>query len=188
MLKRIVLASLVACGFAQAQGAIEVYNVKLAETANVRGMELPLKGAGVRTKWFFKVYVMGLYAPAGSDESALISASTPKHLELVLKRDVSKEKMITALQEGIAANSTKEEMAAMAQSIQSLSNLFQEGDFKETNRMVMDILPNLGVSVAVQGMGRGVIGDAQFSEALMKVWLGAKPADSDLKVKLLGGN
>ena len=188
MFKRMVLASVVALGFTQAQGAIEVYNVKLAETANVRGMELPLKGAGVRTKWFFKVYVMGLYAPAGSDVNALISASTPKRLELVLKRDVSKEKMITALQEGMSANSTKDEMAAMAQFIQGFSDLFQEGDFKESNRVVMDIFPGVGVSVAVQGVGRGIVGDAQFSETLMKVWLGAKPADSDLKARLLGGN
>lgn len=187
MLKKLILASFVGCSFAQAQGAIEVYDVKLGEKASVRGVDLPLNGAGVRTKWFFKVYVMGLYAPAGSTVDALVSAQTPKRLEIVLKRDVSKEKMIAALHEGMAANSSEQELEGMKTSFQAFSDMFKDGDFKEGNRTVIDVLPDTGVTVAVQGSERGTIASQQFSEALMKVWLGAKPVESSLKEKLLGG-
>ena len=43
--------------------ALEVAGVKLADKVQVGNETLQLNGAGLRTKWFFKVYVSALYLP-----------------------------------------------------------------------------------------------------------------------------
>jgi hypothetical protein len=39
----------------------------------------------------------------------------------------------------------------------------------------------------VNGAARGTIAGAAFNKALLKIWLGAKPAQEDLKKGMLGG-
>jgi Chalcone isomerase-like len=45
----------------------------------------------------------------------------------------------------------------------------------------------LGTQIAVNGVVRGTIEGLAFNTALLKIWLGEKPAQQDLKLKLLGG-
>src|SRR5262245_8730126 len=86
--------------------AKELAGVSLPETANVEGRTLHLNGMGVRTKFFFKVYVAGLYLekPARSGDLAATSEQA-KRMELRMLRDVERAKITEAIGEGFQKNS-----------------------------------------------------------------------------------
>ncbi|MEQ1914804.1 MAG: chalcone isomerase family protein, partial [Sideroxydans sp.] len=61
---------------------------------------------------------------------------------------------------------------------------------KEVNKgdlITLDYQPSNGTTVSVNGVARGTIAGAAFNRALLKVWLGTKPVQDDLKKGLLGG-
>lgn len=149
--------------------------------------QLFLKGAGLRTRFMLKVYVIGLYAPQGAELPALLAKETAKRVELVLKRNVEKAKMISALTESIEKNTTTEEFKNLAADLAAFAGMFNDKDFHEPNRTSIDYTPGTGLTVQVNGETRGkVVANPDFAAALFKVWLGDKPADADLKAELLG--
>jgi hypothetical protein len=52
--------------------------------------------------------------------------------------------------------------------------------------ILLDYQPATGTKVTVNGMVRGVIEGADVNRALLKIWLGEKPVQSELKKDLLG--
>ncbi len=61
-MQRIAMAGLLLWASCSAS-ALEVESVRLSDNVQVGSQTLVLNGAGVRTKWFFKVYVGALYLP-----------------------------------------------------------------------------------------------------------------------------
>ena len=63
----------------------------------------------------------------------------------------------------------------------------QVGEAKKGDLIQLDFAPDVGTRVVVNGQQRGtaMAGDAFFS-ALLRVWLGDKPADGALKKSMLG--
>jgi hypothetical protein len=61
------------------------------------------------------------------------------------------------------------------------------GEAKTGTTIVIDWLPETGtrLSVGGQGKGRDIAGE-DFYRALLKIWLGDKPVQDDLKQALLG--
>ena len=47
-------------------------------------------------------------------------------------------------------------------------------------------IPEQGVSVYIKGELKGTIKGLDFKKAVFSIWLGEKPADSNLKKKMLG--
>lgn len=62
------------------------------------------------------------------------------------------------------------------------------GSVKKGTTIHMNLVPGSGLRVLVDGAqkGRDIAGD-DFYNALLKIWLGNSPVDSDLKKALLGG-
>ena len=56
---------------------------------------------------------------------------------------------------------------------------------KESDEIVLD-LTIAGTQVSLNGKALGKIESAAFNQALLRVWLGAKPVDASLKKALLG--
>ena len=59
------------------------------------------------------------------------------------------------------------------------------GKVKEGDTVALDFSVD-GVAVSLNGESRGKVAGAAFARALLKVWLGDKPADAALKKALLG--
>ncbi len=58
--------------------AMEIGGVQMPDTLKLDGENLVLNGAGLRTKFFFKIYAGGLYLPRPSaDATAVIGADEP---------------------------------------------------------------------------------------------------------------
>src|SRR3982750_4742867 len=91
--------------------AAELEGVRLDDRVNVDGQALELNGMAGRTRYFFKVYVAGLYLPARvTSAERAIEGDGAKRLVLVMMRDASGEQFCESIEAGLANNQTPEEL------------------------------------------------------------------------------
>ncbi|MDE2310588.1 MAG: chalcone isomerase family protein [Betaproteobacteria bacterium] len=183
-----LVALFLLCWAAQVQ-AVEVAGVKLADSVHPGSRDLELNGAGVRTKIFFDLYVAALYlGEKKSNGAAVLADGGEKRMALYLLRDISADRLLGAFNAVIAANHTPAEMAALDALLREFSAIFHTmGEVKKGDVITLDYQPASGTQVSVNGVSKGMIAGAAFNTALLKIWLGDKPAQADLKQKLLGG-
>lgn len=168
--------------------AVEVAGIKLDDKATVGGRELVLNGAGLRTKFVFKVYVGALYAAEKATvPTAIYDSASPRRMLMRMMRDMDAESLYKALDEGLRNNLAEAELAAFKPQIGQLGALMKGiGAVKEGDSIAIDF-DSAGIEVGVNGSSRGRVEGAGFGRALLMVWLGEHPADADLKKGLLGG-
>jgi hypothetical protein len=166
----------------------EVAGVTLENSANVANTELVLNGGGLRQRVFFKVYAMGLYLPKkiGSAPEA-INAQGPKRVLIHMLRDVEAGQFIDALAEGIRANHSEAEAKALEPRVRELGAIMAEvKEAKKGMRIALDWTGE-GTQVSIAGKPAGAqIAGEDFYRALLRIWLGDKPVQDDLKKALLG--
>ncbi len=170
-------------------GAQELAGVTLADSAQVGGKTLVLNGAGLRTKYFFKIYVAALYLPQKQTSGAAIIADEHEHrMALHILHDLSSEKLFNAVKEAMADNQTAAGMAALDGQLKQLADIFNSVDeVKPGDVVTLDYLPASGTQISVNGTARGTIVGAEFNRALLQIWLGDKPVQTNLRQGLLGG-
>jgi len=184
---RFTLAAMLCLAFSAR--AAEVAGVQVADTASLGGTDLKLNGAGVRTRAVFKVYVGALYLAEKKTVAAdAIASRGPKRIALFMLRDLSVDQLGGALSDGLVANLSEAELVRFKPQIEDLKATMEAvGAAKEKSVVTIDYLPDAGLRVAIDGAPRGkVIGGEDFYRALMKIWLGEKPADRALKAAMLG--
>jgi len=171
--------------------AAEVGGVKLEDKLRLTptGPELVLNGAGIRTRVFFKVYVGALYLPekkaAANDVLALAG---PKRVAMNMLRDLTAQQLSEGLADGIRNNSSATEQEALKARTDELVAIMNAlGEAKKGDVILLDFLPESGTRMVVNGQPRGkpIAGD-DFYRALLRIWLGDKPVDDDLKKGMLG--
>jgi len=166
--------------------ALTVEGVDVPETYQAMGTELKLNGAGTRSKWFMDLYVGGLYVPESiSDGEAVINADEPQAITLhIISGMITSERMTEATLEGFKA-STDGNMAPVQDDIDQFMAVFQE-EIKEGDVFDLVYLPGEGVRVLKNGELRDTVGDLAFKKALFGIWLSDKPAQENLKERMLG--
>jgi len=173
---------------ASAQPA-ELEGVKLEPTAQVGGAALTLNGAGIRTRAIFKVYVAGLYVPAKSNSAAaLLGQKGPRRVAITMLRNVDADTFAGALIEGLQKNHSEAQLAGFKVQIDALSaSLKAAGEAKKGDVIHLDFSADTGTRVVVNGKPQGnAIAGEDFYTAVLRIWLGDKPADADLKKGMLG--
>ena len=168
--------------------AREVGGVNLPDTATVQGQPLVLNGAGIRTRVVIKVYVAGLYtAQKSQDANAIINATTPRRVQMVMLRDLGADALNEALQDGLKKNLSAAALAELDAEAKQLGSLMMSiGKAKEGDTIILDF-SQAGVAIQVAGADKGTIPNPKFAAALLRVWLGDQPADAGLKKGMLGG-
>lgn len=181
------LGMIAACLATVPVSAAEVAGVRVEESAQVGGHALRLNGAGVRSRFFVKVYVGALYLDARAPTAAAALARVPPaRLGMHLLRELDANTLAEALDEGLRNNLDAGERAAMKPAIDQLSALMRGiGRVREGDVVVLDMLAD-GLTLSLNGEVRGRVAQADFGRMLLRVWLGDKPADADLKKALLG--
>lgn len=176
-------------GGAAAQ-VVDVEGVKFEPSIQVGGASLQLNGAGVRKRAIFKVYAAGLYVPQKSKSAAdLLAQKGPRRVQIGMLRDVDADTFAQSLNEGLRNNSTEAQIAAMKPQADALTaTLKSAGEAKKGDAIHFEFLPDAGTRVVVNGkpVGNPIPGE-DFFTAVLRIWLGDKPADADLKKALLGG-
>lgn len=187
-MRKLWLGMLLLCLCVCAQAA-EVGGVKLPDSVHLGSRDLQLNGAGVRSRFFLDLYIAALYLPGKSTSWAAVQADGgEKRMALHLLIGISADHLFSALNNAIAANHTPAELSALQVPLKEFAAIFHAmGEIKKGDVVTLDYLPGSGTQVSLNGVAKGMIGGAPFNSALLKVWLGDKPAQADLKQKLLGG-
>jgi len=169
--------------------ALEVAGVKFDDTAKVGAGDTVLNGAGMRNRVFFKVYALGLYLPQKAASAAdALAAKGAKRIAIVTLRDLTAEQFVDALLEALKKNHDEAVLAALQPKIdQFRSTMLSIGNAPEKSVVNLDWLPETGTRLSFNGTQKGSdIAGEDFFRALMRIWIGDKPAQDDLKEKLLG--
>ncbi len=190
MSRLLKILSALLCGLWLGQApAAEVAGVKLDDQARLGSTDLQLNGAGLRTKVFFKVYVIGLYLPGkAATGEAVLAQKGPRRVHIVLMRDVSAEDFSAALMDGLRHNSSETEFAALKDRAEALREaMVAAGEVKTGTVVNLDFLPATGTRliIADKPQGKDIPGE-DFNNALLRIWIGARPAQDNLKEALLG--
>lgn len=174
---------------APAGKAVELAGVSYAPTVSVGNAPLALNGAGIRYKAVFKVYTAGLYLGSkAATPEAVYTAGGPKRLHISMLRDIDANELGKLFTDGMQKNASREEFGKSIPGTLKLAEMFATkkrlaaGDY-----FTVDYIPGTGTIISINGKpAADPIVEPVFFTALMKIWLGANPADWQLKDALLG--
>jgi hypothetical protein len=168
--------------------ARECKGIAFPEHLQVSGSDLTLNGLGMRQATFLKVnvYVAALYvAHPSHDPQPLIDPGTPAELILHFVRKVGVGDLRDAWKEGFEKVAT-DQVSALEARIATLNGWMSK--METGQRLTFTRLPGTGIQVDVNGVVKGTIPGDDFARALMTIWLGPNPPNSELKSGLLGGS
>lgn len=163
--------------------------IHLVDRMNMGTLPLELNGGGIRTKWFFNIYVAALYLPQKQKSAeAIVSADQPRRIVMYILHDLSGSRMYGAFQDGMEDNNTPAELKALDLKMQQMKQIFESvNEVKPGDIVMLDYVPGTGTKINVNGTERGIIEGVEFNRALLRVWLGKNPVQDDLKKGMLGG-
>ena len=183
---RHALALAVALAAASPTLAGTLEGVTLPDEVNAGGKTLVLNGLGLREATVLKVnvYVAGLYLPAKSqDPGSILKADLPKQIVMRFVRNVGKEKLAEAWNEGFDKNAGAS-TEAVASGLEKLDAAM--ADVRSDDTIVLTYLPESGTNVTVKGKDAGTIPGADFARVLFSIWLGPNPPNIGLRDGMLG--
>jgi hypothetical protein len=168
---------------------LEISGVKLDDPLELHGAQLPLNGAGIRYKVIFKVYVVGLYLgkKAATPEEAY-AAQGPKRISITMLREIDSNALGKAFTKAFQDNAPKTEISRLIPGLIKMGQIFSEQKKLLANDdFSIDCIPGAGTVISVKGKPQGdPIKEAEFFNAMLRIWLGPKPADWKLRDELLG--
>ncbi len=169
--------------------AVEIDGVELPDVVHLGNSNLVLNGAGVRSKFIFDVYVTALYLSAKKNmATAVLSDLGEKRIAMYFLDDISAANLLYSFDEGIRENHSAAELAAMKEDLHKFDVICHRMvRLKAGDVVLFDYQIGTGTQVRVNGGLRGTIAGSSFYNMLLKIWLGEKPMQQDLKLKLLGG-
>jgi hypothetical protein len=173
--------------FAMPLHAAEVAGVKFDDRARVADTELALSGAGLRERFIFDVYAMALYVK--DTQADRVTQPGAKRIDIRMLRNVDAGTFTKALVDGMRPNVGAATMQALEPRIAQLSAIMaQLKEAKKGMVITLDWLPAVGTQMTADGKPAGApIAGEDFYQALLRIWLGPKPVQDDLKKALLGG-
>ena len=185
-----VAGAAVALLLGAAAHAAEIEGVNVPERAQIGrdGPELVLNGAGVRVRLVFNIYVAALYLPARTDDGeAILRAHGPRRLSLHLLRNLTADQMISTTNEALRETLRPEERAPLESRLKQFNAIFETlRNLKKGTQIAIDYVPGSGTVVQVNGVEKERIPGADFNQALLRMWIGDRPRDPDLRKALLG--
>ncbi len=172
---------------AQAASPKTIAGYTFPATVSHGGETLELVGVGLRTKWFVKVYVIGVYQKSAKRNAGhIINANEPKYLWLHMLRGIGGDKMRDAIDEGLEDNVAAGVRKRIAPQVDKLKRAFPK---KIANKLDIGFFyaPGKGTKLTLGKRGKGTFTGQAFMKSLWSIWFGRKPADKDLKRGVLKG-
>lgn len=172
--------------FSGLSSAAKVGGVSLPQTLSAGDQTLTLNGAGIRKKFFIKLYVSALYLQDKSNHAAAITESdAPMAIRLsIVSSLINSKKMEKATREGFE-NSTHGNTQPLKAEIEQFIEVFRkpisEGDVYDliyTPEGGTEVIKNKQSITTVEGLG--------FKKALFGIWISDRPAQDSLRNAMLG--
>jgi hypothetical protein len=187
-MKKILLGSLL-CLFSLSASALDVSGVNVPEKVQAGEQALVLNGAGTKLMaGVFKVYVIALYLPEKKHSAEdVLAEGMNKRVALNFMFDVKSTQLLEATNKLMAENHSAEEFKKLDAGWKEFAAPFiTVTDLKKDDQLVLDYNQKSGIAMSLNGKEIGRIKEPGFMRAFLKVWLGDRPAQSDLKDRLLG--
>jgi hypothetical protein len=163
----------------------EVGGVTFPPTVEAAGKVLKLNGAGLRTRFFIKVYAIGLYLERpGTDARTVLSKDEVRRAELHMLRSVDRKEMADAIGDAFSANAGSA-APQLQDRLARFKGMFPDASTGEV--ITLTYVPGTGTTVGAGGRDLGTIEGKDFADVLFSAWIGAHPVDDSLKSELLGG-
>ena len=165
----------------------KVAGYAMPNTVLANGIVLKMNGGGMREKLFFNLYVGVLYLETkSSDANGIIAADKPMAIKLrITSGMIDKDNMEEAVREGFT-KSTNGNEAALKKDVDNLINKAFGDEIVKGDVFDFIYVPGKGTIIAKNNKLLVNIKGLAFKKALFGIWLCDQPADSDLKVKMLG--
>lgn len=184
MKRNLCLLMVLVCLSAGGAMAVEVAGLQIPDRLELGSETVVLNGSGIRTKFFFKIYVGSLYvAQPVTTTDQVVQAAGTKLIRMDFLHDrVGREKIVAAFVDGFANNSPG--LSADPITRQFLAAF--DADFVAGDRV--DLLLAGDGTVTVRHNDRLLFSQVSRSlaQGLLLIYLGADPADADLKAGMLG--
>ncbi|MBP2679507.1 MAG: hypothetical protein H6Q82_2572 [Deltaproteobacteria bacterium] len=164
--------------------ALDVAGVNVPPAVVVQQKTLSLNGAGIRKKFFFKVYVGSLYTERKVTSTAQLLADPGEKLvrmNFVYKK-VDRGDIVKAFADGLENNSPAVAGSAEAKAFLS----WFTSDFVAGDTVDIALAPDGTVSASQNGKALGTVRSPALAQGVLLIWFGEKPADADLKKGMLG--
>jgi hypothetical protein len=173
-----------------AAAAADAGGVRLDDYATIGDQTLVLNGAGSLTQSGMKSYVAAFYMRARKKSLPEIAELTwwAKRISMTMTRDMSSDELGESIVAGIRRNCTPDQTKRFGPHLVSTGDLLSKTPiFKRGTTLTFDWVPSRGTVIAVDGKPLGdPIPDEAFYQAILKVWLGDRPVDPDLRTAMLG--
>lgn len=187
--RRLCLALLATTAW-PARAQVRVEGFTFAREVVVAGQALKLNGVGLRAVAWLKGYATGLYLGAKATTAAAVLADTgAKRLQLRMLQEVPAEEFVKAFDKGITRNTAAAELPALQERMRSFNALVMGlKTVKKGDLVDLDWLPGQGLAFAYNGRTLGApIAGADLYAALLRIFIGPRPVDPEMKLGLLGG-
>lgn len=186
-----MLATLSTCALpVWATQPVTVEGATFAGAVTIADTPLQLNGVGLRAVAWLKGYAAALYLPRKVTTVAQVLAqSGPKRLQLRMLVDVGAEEFVKAFHKGVSRNSSPADAARLAERMVRFDTQVRSlGKLRKGDVVDLDFLPGRGLQMSRNGTARfdPIAGDDLYA-ALLRCFLGERPADAEMKVGLLGG-
>jgi hypothetical protein len=178
-----LIALALAVGGAAAQAQVTMEGQHFEAQVQLGGQALQLNGVGMRSVAWLKGYLTALYLPhkaRGADQ--VLAMRGPKRLQMRMLQEVSTQEFVKAFDKGVKRNTPEAERMQQFDALVSALRKVRKGDVVD-----LDFVPGQGLLFSYNGrrQGQPVAGD-DFYAALLRIFIGDKPAQAELKAGLLG--
>lgn len=190
----ILFAFLSSCGTkkqseSESSSFVTIEGVELPTKLNQGDTELVLNGAGVRSKFYIKVYVGGLYLPAKTHNAEeIINNDEPSIIRMVaVSRAFTNKKMSETVREKFT-ESAEGNVEPYQSRIDLLCSMLDTATFNKGDYCDIWYVPNEGIKVFRNGSDLNIlVKGLDFKQMLFTNWLSEEhPADMDLRKGMLG--
>jgi hypothetical protein len=166
----------------------EIAGVHYEPKVKVEGQQLQLNGSGLSYKALTKVYTVGLYTSHKSSKAdEVLAMDGPKQLKFVMLVPMRIDELGKLIARGIEANSSRDDFMKLIPSTVDMGRTFSKlRRMAPGDNVVIEWVPRRGTVFYVNGQPAGLpIGQQDFFNAVLKVWIGKSPTTQDLKDALL---
>jgi len=166
---------------------IKIGDVLLPDSIPIGKEVLVLNGAGIRKKFFIKLYVAGLYVKQKtSSADKILNSDMPIAIRLhIISKLISSKNMEKATREGFE-KATGGNLAGLEEKINEFIFLFKSEPIKKHDVFDFIYIPTEGVHAIKNGKELKLIKGEDFKKALFGIWLSDNCVQEDLKEALLG--
>ncbi len=166
--------------------AASLAGITLPDKVDAAGQSLVLDGLGLRSKFFIKVYVGGLYLTHKEHDAAKVLAEdAPRRMVLSFLYSVKAGQMCDAWKEGLEDNSPHASAEVKKAFTTTLCGYME--DVPKGQTMTFTYLPGQGTAVEVNNKAKGTLPGKPTADAILATWIGPKPGPGeDFKKGVLG--